>query len=317
MRTNIELNDRLRKAETDGLCVWGVDSAQRQVLRRREKSGELIRVGARCFARADYWKRLSHTERFRHYIRTLARIHPHWVFGGPTAAAIHGISDSRRLMSTVHRMTNRNAMTRGGDIVRCHFIKEMEYVVVDGVRVTTLEKTAFDCSRWLDLPDALPILEEILRQRRMGKQLLERFFLTASGHHRGKALRALRYANGRTENGGEAYVFGVIVDEGYMPPRLQVPLPCVNENGNPDRVDFFWRAEDGRTIAGELDGRIKYRDPSMYRNGSLPDTIIAEKEREERVRLVVDAMFRCSFAEALQRGPLIRKLDHAGVPKIR
>ena len=83
-----------------------------------------------------------------------------------------------------------------------------------------------------------------------------------------------------------------------------------------DRVDFAWQTQDGRLVVAELDGRVKYRDPSMYRNGSLSDTIIAEKEREERIRLVVDEVVRFSFAEAMGRQVLVRKLLKAGVPRV-
>ena len=52
----------------------------------------------------------------------------------------------------------------------------------------------------------------------------------------------------------------------------------------------------------------------MFRNGDLSETIIAEKEREERIRLVADDVVRFSFREAMERVPLVRKLVKAGVP---
>ncbi|MBT1177452.1 hypothetical protein [Bifidobacterium callimiconis] len=209
-----------------------------------------------------------------------------------------------------------NAMVRNNRIMKNHYIGSEEHVIVDDVRVTILLRTIFDCARWLDFPDALPIVESALRQRFTTIDELSRAFRTEEGRNRRGALKVLKYASGKTENGGEAYALAVMIEEGFAPPQLQVAMPCRNENGNPDRVDYFWRTDDGRTIVAELDGRIKYRDESMYRNGSLPDTIIAEKEREERIRMVVTSMVRFSFAEAYRRTDLVRKLEWAGVPRI-
>lgn len=316
MRTNTKLNNLLADAEANRLCIWSGGDAQRRVLQRRTAAGELVRVGQRCFARTSYWRNLSPVEQFRHHVRTLSRIHPHWVFGGPTAAIVRGICDSTRQMNEVHRVMPVNAMVRDNRIMKNHYIGSEEHVMVDGVRVTVLLRTAFDCARWLDFPDALPIIESALRQRLATIDELSRAFRTEEGRNRRGALTVLKYASGMTENGGEAYALAVMIEEGFVPPQLQVSMPCRNANGNPDRVDYFWRTDDGRTIVAELDGRIKYRDESMYRNGSLPDTIIAEKEREERIRMVVTSMVRFSFAEAYRRTDLVRKLEWAGVPRI-
>lgn len=316
MRTNSKLNRLLNEAEANRLCIWSTSDTQRRTLQRREAAGELVRVGIRCFARTEYWQRLSHIERFRHHIRTLARIHPHWVFGGPTAAVMHGICDSIRQMKEIHRVMPANAMVRSNHIMHNHYIRSDEHVIVDDVRVTTLGRTIFDCARWLAFPDALPVIESALRQRIITLDELNRIFRSEEGLNRRSALHALRYASGKTENGGEAYALAVMIEEGFAPPQLQVAMPCVNEKGNPDRVDFFWRTNDGRSIVAELDGRIKYRDESMYRNGNLSDTIIAEKEREERIRMTVTSMVRFSFVEAYRRTDLVRKLEWAGVPRV-
>lgn len=306
----------LDQTESNRLCVWGRNDAERQMIRRRQSAGELLHVGNRCYARPSYWQGLTEFERFRHLARSLSRKHPHWVFGGPTAAVMHGVCDSHRQMRTIHRVIEGNAMVRDTDIVTSHYVTDASYVVVDGVKVTPLPRTVFDCARWMEFPDALAVVDSLLRQGRMTREGLRDSFLRERGRHADRAFRVADNATGRTDNGGESYAYGVILEEGFAKPMVQAAMPCLNENGNPDRVDFLWTTGDGRRIVAELDGRIKYRDESMYRNGSLPDTVIAEKEREERVRMVVDGFVRFSFGEAYRRVPLIRKLEWAGVPRL-
>ncbi|PJM75979.1 hypothetical protein CSQ87_00040 [Bifidobacterium simiarum] len=315
MRRNSTLDAMLDTAEANGLCLWSGTEVQRQILRRRVTIGELTAVGAQCYARTSYWQALSAEDRLRHLTRSLTLMHPKWVFGGSTAATLLNICDSTRHMRKLHRVIDGNRVPRSTGIIVNHYIEETAPIIIDGARVTPLDRTAFDCARWLGFPDAIAIIDSILRQRLRTKSQLDRSFRLTNGKYRNRALHVLNWATGRTDNGGESFSYGVILEERFMQPQLQVVMPCHNEYGNHDRVDFLWKTPDGRIIVAELDGRIKYRDASMYVNGSLPETIIAEKEREERIRMEVDGFVRFSFAEAYRRTPLIRKLEWAGVPR--
>lgn len=299
------------------MCIWVRTDAESRVFQRRRRIGDLVRVFGRLHARTAYWEHLSCAERYRHIVRSLAVLHPTWIFCYMSAAVFHNISDSVRYMDTVHIRTVRESHVRDYAGVRHHYIADASFVVIDGVRVTSLERTAFDCMRGLPFPDGMAVAESVLRQDLIGRRRLGTSFAALPGWHRAKALRVLSYASGATENGGEAYALGVIVDHGYAVPSLQKEIVDPRDLARVYRVDFFWRTPDGRGIVGELDGRVKYRDSSMYRNDSLSETVIAEKEREEGIRLVVDELFRFSFAEALHDERLLAKLDRAGVPKAR
>ncbi|MCH9275134.1 hypothetical protein JS533_002425 [Bifidobacterium amazonense] len=315
MKRSIALNDRCKAAERQRLCIWAANDADRRMLRRRSEAGELVRVFGRCFARADQWNALDRVERYRRIVRSLAVMHPNWVFCDMTAAVMQGISDSTRHLDTVHIVTSRERHVHDYGQVRHHYVKDDAYELADGVRVTPLERSAFDCARRLPFPDGLAVIEAVLRLGLRGKPDLEESFASMLGYRRAAARKVLRYASGRTENGGEAYSLGVMIEERYMVPLLQEEIIDQCDLSRVYRVDFAWRTEDGRLIVGELDGQVKYRDPAMYRNGSLPDTVIAEKQREERIRLVADDMFRFSFGDALRRDPLLRKMDKARVPR--
>lgn len=315
MRRNIGLERELDEAQSHRLCLWSANKSRQRTLTRRTEAGELQCVYKGMYARPAYWQDLDGAERYRHIIRSLAATHPQWVFCEMTAAAMYGINESTRHMKLVNIAVDRNTAVHDYGLVRHHYMGTVPYEIVDGVRVTPLPRTAFDCMRKQDFPDALAIAEATLRRRVVGKKILRQHFGAMLGNGKAEALRVLECATGQTENGGEAYALGVILEERFMEPSLQEEMIYSFDLAHRDRVDFAWHTPDGRLIVAELDGRVKYRDESMFRNGDLSETIIAEKEREERIRLVADGVVRFSFREAMERVPLVRKLVKAGVPR--
>ena len=314
MRRNDALDTALAETERDRRCLWGSTNAMQKMLARRERGGELIRTYPRLYARRATWEELSVFERQRRILRTLQQLHARWVFCGMSAALMHGVNDSTRHLGTVEIVTNERCHVRDYGIVRHRYLRDPPIETVDGVRVTSLARTVFDCARRHDLPDAMAVLEATLREGKASKEFLADRFARLPGTRRGHALDALRFAEGRTENGGEAYAYGCILEMGYLKPALQQSFADPLEPSKTLRPDFLWRF-DGRIVAGELDGRQKYRNPSMYVNGNLPDTVIREKEREERLRMVCTDVVRFSFGEVMERRPLAAKLDAAGIPR--
>ncbi|MBT1160528.1 hypothetical protein [Bifidobacterium sp. SO1] len=320
MRTNTALHARYIEAERHRLCIWGLTDAEQRAIRRRAQAGELVRVFDACYVQPDPWNNLDPVEQYRRIARTLTLRHPNWLFCDMSAAAMYGINDSIRHLDLFHIATNRQRHGHDSGRVRRHFVSESDWErseLVDGVRVTPLPRTIYDCTRRLDFADGLCVAEAALRNNVMQRDEMREHCLTLPGRFRSRSLLAVDHAPGGTENGGEAYSYAVMVEEGFVPPRVQEEIVNPYDLAHRDRVDFAWRTRDGRFIVGELDGRVKYRDPSMYVNGSLQDTVIAEKEREERIRLVADEMFRFSFADAFKRRDLIAKMEKAGVPRVR
>ena len=315
MRRNIGLERELDEAQSRRLCLWSANKSRQRTLARRTEAGELQCVYKGMYARPAYWAGLGGIERYRHIIRSLAAMHPQWVFCEMTAAAMYGINESTRHMKLVNIAVQRGGCPRDYGLVRHHYIKKVHSQIIDGVRVTPLGRTVFDCMRKQAFPDALAIGEAILRRRIMTKKAIRQEFQALSGRGKAAAMRALAHVTGKTENGGEAYSLGVIIDERFMEPALQKEIVYPFDLRHRDRVDCAWHTPDGRLIVAELDGRVKYRDKTMYRDGDLSATIIAEKEREERIRLVADEVVRFSFREVAERTPLVRKLIAAGVPR--
>ena len=104
-----------------------------------------------------------------------------------------------------------------------------------------------------------------------------------------------------------------MIELGFAAPELQAefvdPL-----SGQVSRVDFLWHLPDGTLVAGELDGRQKYVDPTMTRGRATVDLLADERLRESRLTRVARVV-RFSFAVVCDRGRFARLLDSFGVPR--
>ena len=315
MRCNKELEQRCLDAQQQRICIWSRSDTECHLFQRHRQSGDLLRVFGRLHANTVYWSCLSRIEQYQHIVRSLSMLHSQWVFCDATAAIMQGIDEATRHMNDVHIVTTRERHVHNYGHILHHYIRDDAYEIVDGVKVTPLDRTIFDCARHQSFPDGLAVIESVLRQGlRTGAQL-EIAFQEYAGRHRKHALRAVTCASGRTENGGEAYALGVMLEAKFVMPVVQEEFIDPLGSGRIDRVDFAWHTDTGRLIVAELDGRVKYTDPTMFINGSLSDTIIEEKEREERLRMRANEVVRFSFAEAYRKTPLIMKLERAGVPR--
>ena len=68
-----------------------------------------------------------------------------------------------------------------------------------------------------------------------------------------KLRRLCCFANGLSENGGESFARGTMIDLGFMVPELQHEFVAPN-SGVKYRCDFLWQLPGGGLIVGELDG---------------------------------------------------------------
>ncbi|MEE1295576.1 MAG: hypothetical protein UHD09_01715 [Bifidobacterium sp.] len=122
----------------------------------------------------------------------------------------------------------------------------------------------------------------------------------------------LTRADGKSENGGESFVRGMIIAMGFRAPEIQVVFSV---DGITYRVDFLWRLPDGRIIVLELDGRDKYVDPTMTHGKSAAQIAVKQSDRDEFLRSQgVDTIIHTLFEEACPQVPLFMKLVRAGVP---
>lgn len=129
------------------------------------------------------------------------------------------------------------------------------------------------------------------------------------GHARAAAVlcRATPFADGGLES-----ISRLVIEElGFAAPELQHRfwLPGLGEYA---WVDFYW-PELG--IAMEADGHGKYLDAGSGERAA--QRVVREKRREDEIRAQVEQFGRWDWDDAWRVHPLERKLERAGVPRIR
>jgi hypothetical protein len=100
-----------------------------------------------------------------------------------------------------------------------------DVALLGGTRLTSRERTALDCARWLPRLQAVAALDQFLRAGVDPAALATQAAVLASGRN----VRQLREVLALDDRGavlpGESWTRTVIVDTGFPRPRTQVPVP--------------------------------------------------------------------------------------------
>lgn len=268
-------------------------------LRRLVAGGELVRLRPGYFVGAAHWKALFTED--RHLLQVLAadasRRDGDVVFALASAASVHRLPLFRTQPEYVHVMgprTDAVARPKAGLAHHCVALAENDMVTLDGVPCTSLARTVFDLARTLTREAAVSLADAAFRQigwdaeRRhydsvaaeaFREQLIDRVSRSPGARGIRQARWVVRFADGRAQLPGESVSRLHLVDLGFAPPRLQVPIP--GPSGEPWAVDF---GLDDVSAWGEFDGVGKYTDPAMLRGKSSQEALLAEKFREDWIR---------------------------------
>lgn len=131
-----------------------------------------------------------------------------------------------------------------------------DVTLVDGVRVTSLERTALDCARWLPRLEAVAALDQFLRRGVRTEWLHERALLLAGERFARRLREVISLGDGGSDSCGESWTRALLVDAGLPDPRTQVPVP--GPNGGTLRIDLGLE-EFG--VGVEYDGAEHHSDP--------------------------------------------------------
>ncbi|WP_460578587.1 hypothetical protein [Humibacter ginsengisoli] len=171
--------------------------------------------------------------------------------------------------------------------------------------------TVLDLARVLPPAFALAVMDAALRTAGRGvttSALLERARLQSWKRGIRQLEWVLSETNPLAESVAESVGRAAILWLGYPRPELQIEF---HYEGVTDRVDFYWRA---RRIVGESDGYGKYRAADVRES---ENRLIAEKEREDRLRRHEGGFARWDFGDSVHPGRLDRKLRATGLQPIR
>ena len=304
--------------EARGACTMPYSEPCRKYLQRRIAAGaDIVSPLPRLYARGDYWRSLTPEQRAVAKMRGLKARHCDWIFRGTSAALLYGLCVSRRLLDVIEvaSSTGTRSCYGGGVRIRHVDIDEEPCAFAQGMPVTPILRTLFDCACELPLRDATAVLDSALRLELVNKDQLIAY---ADGKKNCVGARqarfAARFADGRSGSGGESIARAAMWELGFAAPDLQAEF-VDPVSGRRYFADFCWRCDDGRVIVGELDGGEKYVNEQMTRGRSVAGVMRAERLRESRLTVLCDAVVRFSPAMVADSAGFSRLLDVFGVPR--
>ncbi|MFT4088376.1 MAG: type IV toxin-antitoxin system AbiEi family antitoxin domain-containing protein [Gordonia sp. (in: high G+C Gram-positive bacteria)] len=218
-----------------------------------------------------------------------------------SAAALHGLPLLKPDRSRVHTVTGGadGGSRRSGRHRHSGLLADDEVVVIDGVRVTSLRRTALDVARSGSFAQALTAIDGVLA-RGVDRDDLAGALAGRAVAGRRLARAAVRYGDARSESVGESWSRAQMIAAGLPTPRLQVEYTVA---GGRCRCDFGW--DD--VLVGEFDGLIKYQ--GVFRpNEPGHLAVVREKRREDAMRNAGLDVVRWIWAdlEADRMVPLLR-----------
>ena len=313
-----EIVELLESSARAGELFAAEDRALQTALARRIGRG-VVRPWRGLYASSAYWDSLSKWQRAEHLVQGVAKLHPSWLFCGPSAALIYGLPISLWHLDVVHVVSHKSS---GGKRVRYHrrlgsHIPSGRYV--KGVHVTSFEETVVDCLLTLDFKEGLAIADAALARLCCAREQLLSLVERLGGGRPGirGALECVRWADARSESGGESMARAVMIRHGFILPELQVTMGDPTRAGQSWRCDYLWRLADGTTVAGELDGLEKYVNPEMTKGRDAVRVMSDERIRESQLTLAVDRVLRFTYSDVAVEARLVRKLERFGIPRVR
>lgn len=314
------ISQRLRQSEAAKTCLVHPSGSMRRALDRLVQQGAVLRPIPGGYARPEYWLGLTPLEQVLHEIRGLSMLHPGWVFCRTSAAAIHGLWVSNRLLRPHCVATSKAAHgSRSAAVQRCNLnLRPLDIETMGNIPVTTLLRTTLDCLRHLEFEEALIIADSSLRRSGMtSDELVQRLRTDFSGYPGfSKALFAASHANGLSESGGESLARAIMIQQGFMSPELQVKIPDPFDPSKTYRADFCWELPNGTRVLGEFDGQEKYRNPVMTRGKDAIDVLAEERLRESRLGASGARVMRFSYADICDVPFFVRLLEQYGIPRV-
>lgn len=293
----------------------GVDD---RTLRRGVLSGRMVRVVPGAFVKADLWSELLPLERHRvKVLATARRMRSEVVFSHHAAAALWGIRMLRNWPRTVDVTLERATGGRSDGLLRrhCRGFEGIEVTRVNGLLVTTPAQTVVDLALRFPFPDAVVAMDSALHRKRSPEALatpnevLQR--VLASEGRRGwrRALVAANFSTPLSDSPEESHSRVQLHLLGFPEPELQREFR--DSQGFVAQTDFYWPEFDH---VGESDGRSKYTDPALRNGRTAEEVMIAERNRENRLRRLVKGLSRWEPADLYPAAKLFRILTEAGLP---
>jgi hypothetical protein len=287
-------------------------------LRRESSRGRLQRVSRGVYYPGARWNELSADQRYLVRVRGAALTRRgQAVLSHHSAAVLWGLPMLTGWPNEVHLLIERATGGRSDPGIRRHAlgVDARDVTTIDGLLVTTIERTVVDLAATLDLKSAVALVDRAIYQDRFGRSptlttkdallaTLQRM-LPFRGSSRARAI--IQFATHLSGSPAESASRVNIALSGFPEPELQHPFLV---DGKKCETDFYWREIDG---VGECDGRDKYFNPE-YLAGRSPEQVhYDEKLREDGIRRQVHGFARWPASVGMSQPALRRRLLELGL----
>lgn len=284
-------------------------------LERGARLHDFVRIRPGAYLSADEWNALD--ARSRHVIAMAAVAETsrrELLFFGESAAALHGIpllggwTDRPHIVDHVDR--RRAALV--GVVTHRLELEAVEVVQIQEVLATSPLRTAFDIAAQRGFLAGVVAIDHVLGRSFAVDRSAAAAWLDEARGRRGyrRMATAFAVATGLAESPLESLSLGQCHLLGFPAPRQQIEFVV---DGHRYRADFHFEEAD---VIGEADGRSKY-GPEASPEPRREDRLWAEKEREDSLRSIVRGFARWDWNHALHGEGLLRRLERAGVRRVR
>ena len=246
------------------------------------------------------------------------------VFAGFAAAAVWRIPAIGRLPDRIDVASAPAAGGRSNSALRRSYVPDVnEFEVVDGLKVTSVTRTAIDVARWGTFGQGVVACDAALHglQNSHGEPArpgVSPSDLLAESRSLGpvpgkrKCVAAVAFSNGAAESPGESVSRVGIHVLGFPSPILQHAF--YDSAGFIGVVDFWWPEFN---LIGEFDGFGKYIRNEFTHGRDTASIVMDEKRRENRLRATMSHpnVARWEWGDAMSLPRLRSVLANAGLPQ--
>ncbi|TDW28988.1 hypothetical protein [Cryobacterium psychrophilum] len=310
---------------TQALRDSGLSSHAVDALRQR---AELVRVRRGWYALGASWEAMGADKRYRLVVRATAhQAGPQLVLSHHSAAVLHNLPLIGSWPSAVHALRPDSAGGSSQRLLTAHRgMPDPHQILIGGVNVTSLPRTLIDMAADSSFLVGVTMIDHVLNREtvrvaweqhagvRGPPPITKEMLFTELEEVRPRAgrraaERAIAFANGLSANEGESLSRVRFAELGFEVPELQVRFEV---RGHTYFVDYYWR---GVRKIGEFDGDIKYTRAEVMNGRDIVGVIMAEKERENLLRPLVNSLDRWGWRLAFNATEFYRFLTKKDVPR--
>lgn len=291
------------------------------VLAKRVRSGALVRVRHGVCVDGPTWRGMKPWEQYRVRVQAAGEtFEKPTIFARNSAASVWGVP-TIGFHRPVQALTLKNDGGRSRAGVSRHFAARADLKVVrlEGLLVTDRIRTVLDLAAFSPFAEAVAPLDHVLRldPRRQLPAITKADLESGMGSiYSAAATRRIRaaieFADPASGSAGESWSRALIHVAGFEPPVLQQRFS--DADGLVGYSDFHWKES---RVVGEFDGEEKYLKSEFLKGLTASQAVVAEKQRENRIRALGCNVVRWDWADLKVPGTLERKLAAAGVGRRR